>query len=114
MFLRRQLSFLNKVVNIRLFHDGSQAENTLKTVSSALFTVGKERFEAEKTSENVYQHFMEPTLPLNHSDSDLEDFKEIHSVILNFGSPEMADQMSGAIYMHASMSEDKCSQVCQF
>ncbi|XP_023346380.1 uncharacterized protein LOC111715304 [Eurytemora carolleeae] len=32
------------------------------------------------------------------------------SMISEYGLPETADMMSGAIYMHASMDEDKCSQ----
>ena len=32
-------------------------------------------------------------------------------MIGEYGTPEMADQLSGAIYMHASLTEDRCSQV---
>jgi len=32
-------------------------------------------------------------------------------MIADYGTPEEADLMSGAVYMHASLTEDKCSQV---
>merc|ERR1719342_1694026 len=44
-----------------------------------------------------------------HQDQ-MKDFLEVHDATLNFGSPEICDQMSGAIYLHANISEDKCSQ----
>jgi len=72
------------------------------------------RFASEKTATNVYEHFAEPTIFSFGEEKEisekLKDFEEIHSVTVNFGSPEVADQMSGSIYMHASMEEDKCSQ----
>jgi len=98
---------------IRNLHRGSEdGSTTLRNVSKSLFNVGKVRLENQKTSTNVYEHFADPTVVLeNRKQSEkLKDFEEIHAVTVNFGSPEMADQMSGAIYMHASMVEDKCSQ----
>ena len=82
-----------------------------------------------KTSENVYHHFAEPTEIINiepekYKDK-LKDFLEIDEATQNFGrllkyffhnltyflhSPEICDQMSGAIYLHANIAEDKCSQ----
>ena len=65
----------------------------------------------------------------------LEDFHHLHQIVINFGSPEVfyfsktpmsgmflwlipknldkqvADQMSGNVYMHASVVEDECSKV---
>ncbi len=32
-------------------------------------------------------------------------------MMADYGTPEEADLMSGAVYMHASLTEDKCSQV---
>ena len=86
----------------------------LRDVSKSLHLVGVQRFEAAKTATNVYDHFKDPTISLNDDikpSERLTDFEEIHSVTVNFGTPEMADQMSGSIYMHASMVEDKSSQV---
>ena len=40
----------------------------------------------------------------------MKDFLEIHEVSLNYGRPETADQMSGSMYLHAGVEEDKCSQ----
>ena len=92
----------------------AEATKALRNVSKSLFKVGVMRFASDKTATNVYEHFAEPTIALGGErkpSEKLKDFEEIHSVTLNFGSPEMADQMSGSIYMHASMVEDKCSQV---
>ena len=67
-----------------------------------------------KTADNVYHHFAEPTELINVKQEKyqerLADFYEIDEATLNFGSPETCDQMSGAIYLHANIAEDKCSQ----
>ena len=39
-----------------------------------------------------------------------KDFTEIHESTVSYGSPELEDQNSGAIYMHASIHEDKSSK----
>ena len=39
-----------------------------------------------------------------------KDFIEIHESTVSYGSPELEDQNSGAIYMHASIHEDKSSK----
>lgn len=39
-----------------------------------------------------------------------KDFIEIHDSTVMYGSPELADHLSGFIYMSVSMYEDKCSQ----
>ena len=39
-----------------------------------------------------------------------KDFIEIHESTVMYGSPELADHLSGFIYMSVSMYEDKCSQ----
>jgi len=78
---------------------------------------------AEKTSTNVYSHFRDPC---NHAPTmaepppavlgekafsgHMEDFHHLHQVVINFGSPEVADQMSGNVYMHAGVVEDECSK----
>ena len=39
----------------------------------------------------------------------LKDFSDIHETTVQYGSPELADQLSGAMYMHAQSVEDKSS-----
>jgi len=116
MLLRKSLSLIIKRNNlVKNIHFDAKEERitALRNISKSLFNHGKTRFEADKTSTNVYEHFEDPTLN-SYSDykssERLKDFEDIHSVTVNFGSPEMADQMSGSIYMHANMEEDKCSQ----
>ena len=118
MFSKSVSWWMRKSPVTRLIHQhhDTSAERTkaLRNVSKSLHKIGKMRFEADKTASNVYEHFADPTAALNGDTKPserLKDFDEIHSVTVNFGSPEMADQMSGSIYMHASMVEDKCSQV---
>jgi len=78
---------------------------------------------AEKTSTNVYSHFRDPcsqapsmaeppptVLGERAFSGHLEDFHHLHQIVINFGSPEVADQMSGNVYMHASVVEDECSK----
>ena len=43
------------------------------------------------------------------SASLLKDFSDIHETTVQYGSPELADQLSGAMYMHAQSVEDKSS-----
>ena len=85
-----------------------------KTTATSLFKTGFLRLADNKAAENKYEHFAEPTEILNVNIENyrvsLNDFLEIHDEVLNFGSPETADMMSGAVYFHASTSEDKCSQ----
>ena len=38
------------------------------------------------------------------------DWHDIHECSLMYGSPELADHLSGHIYMRATVYEDKCSQ----
>jgi len=40
----------------------------------------------------------------------VDEFLEMSSMIQDYGVPEEMDQLSGAIYMHATIHEDKCSQ----
>merc|ERR1740131_742791 len=40
----------------------------------------------------------------------MKEFLDIHDVTLSYGRPETADQMSGSMYLHAGVEEDKCSQ----
>jgi len=90
-------------------------EEVLRTTAKSLYKIGHMRLADMKTATNVYEHFSEPTvlqLPSQEeqeSSEPFKDFLEIHEVSLNFGSPETADQMSGAMYMR-SIAEDKCSQ----
>jgi len=78
---------------------------------------------AEKTSTNVYSHFRDPcsqapsmaepppaVVGERAFSGHLEDFHHLHQIVINFGSPEVADQMSGNVYMHASCVEDECSK----
>jgi len=87
---------------------------SIRNTASSLYDIGLKRFEGNKTSENIYQHFAEPTVLLDakkkFQQDEMKDFIEIHESTINFGSPETCDQMSGAIYLHANISEDKCSQ----
>ena len=39
----------------------------------------------------------------------LKDFSDIHETTMEYGSPELSDQLSGAMYMHAQSVEDKSS-----
>ena len=39
-----------------------------------------------------------------------KDWEETHDCTVMYGSPELADHLSGHIYMRATMYEDKCSQ----
>jgi len=86
----------------------------LKTTSTSLYKLGFQRLEDHKTSSNVYEHFAEPTAELDSFSEDscktLKEFLEIHEVTLNYGRPETMDQMSGSMYLHAGVEEDKCSQ----
>lgn len=100
--------------------------DSLKLISLGLYKSGKLRYVAEKTSTNVYRQFRDPTVSSMEPDiqfgqnqpkaveeavtKNLLDFEEIHQVTVNFGSPEVADQMSGNIYMHATVTEDECSK----
>ena len=43
-----------------------------------------------------------------------KDFCEIHECTVMYGCPELADHLSGSIYMRASIYEDKCSQGKKF
>ena len=95
-------------------HQDRDKRSIYKTTATSLHKTGFLRLADNKASENKYEHFAEPTELLNvncesYRDS-LNDFFEIHDEVLNFGSPETADMMSGAVYFHASTSEDKCSQ----
>ena len=101
--------------NLHINSDIHQDKRSIyKATSTSLYKTGFLRLADNKAAENKYEHFAEPTELLNvesenYRDS-LHDFFEIHDEVLNFGSPETADMMSGAVYFHASTSEDKCSQ----
>ena len=95
--------------------DGDDKKLFMKTTSKSLYKLGYMRYAADKASSNLYEHFAEPTVQLVDSGSGercetLKDFLEIHEVSLNYGRPETADQMSGSMYLHAGVEEDKCSQ----
>ena len=108
-------------IRIRSIHlgDGDDKQLFLKTTSKSLYKLGYMRLAADKASSNLYEHFDEPTalkfldnsnFPLSYFDSSLKDFLEIHEVTLNYGRPETADQMSGSMYLHAGVEEDKSSK----
>lgn len=82
----------------------------------ALYKMGEQRRLAGEIGTNPYSHFQpvgedgsRSTPPATASER-VTEFLEISAMIADYGSPEMADQMSGAIYMHASLTEDRCSQ----
>ena len=105
---------------VRSIHngDGDDKKIFLKTTSKSLYKLGYQRYAADKASSNLYEHFGEPTAVKKCVETDgsaenwktLKDFLEIHEVTLNYGRPETADQMSGSMYLHAGVEEDKCSQ----
>ena len=103
---------------IRSIHDGEDKKLFLKTTSKSLYKLGYLRYAADKASSNLYEHFDEPTaVKLGATDTEsagicqtLKDFLEIHEITLNYGRPETADQMSGSMYLHAGVEEDKCSK----
>ena len=107
---------------IRSIHNGEDKKLFLKTTSKSLYKLGYQRHAANKASSNLYEHFDEPTVvKLGDTDTDtdtesadicqtLKDFLEIHEITLNYGRPETADQMSGSMYLHAGVEEDKCSK----
>ena len=117
MLFKKSLNFaVIRSNSIRQIYSETKGEraNALKNVSKSLFDVGEQRCKAEKNATaNVYEHFKDSTLITDNikPSERLKDFDEIHTVTVNFGSPEICDQMSGAIYMHARITEDKCSQV---
>ena len=39
----------------------------------------------------------------------INDWIDIHEIASNFGTPEVHDHLSGAIYSYALITEDKCS-----
>ena len=104
---------------VRRIHNGDGVDKKLflKTISKSLHKLGYLRFADDKASSNLYEHFDEPTVVKiattegaeTESCQTLKDFLEIHEVTLNYGRPETADQMSGSMYLHAGVEEDKCS-----
>ena len=87
-----------------------------KITATSLHKIGHLRLADNKTPVNVYEHFAEPTKPLNANvktekyRTSLKDFLDIHDEVLNFGIPETSDLMSGAKNLSATGHEDKCSQ----
>jgi len=80
-------------------------------LSKSLYKIGVLRFAADKTSTNVYKHFAEANQMTEDSKSPgIREFLTMSQMIVEFGLPELADQMSGSVYMHAGVEEDKCSQ----
>ena len=87
--------------------------------------------------ERAFSGDCNPRLFTEHCLGHLEDFHNLHDIVINFGSPEVfyfffqihvmfqsalivnlfrkqvADQMSGNVYMHASVVEDECSKVSE-
>ena len=101
---------------IRSLHDNAEDKKLfLKTTSKSLYKLGYLRLASDKTSSNLYEHFAEPTEELNNYVSEdcclaMKEFLDIHDLTLSYGRPETADQMSGSMYLHAGVEEDKCSQ----
>ena len=102
---------------VRSLHDDADDVKKvfLKTTAKSLYKLGYLRLAADKTSSNLYEHFAEPTEELNNYVSEesckaMKEFLDIHDVTLSYGRPETADQMSGSMYLHAGVEEDKSSQ----
>jgi len=114
MLLKLPISLGNNFLQIRKLCSSQSRQGKskiLKNISQSLFLVGQHKYDIEKTATNVYEHFNDPTSLLETNKSEnIKDFCQMSEVIINFGSPEMADQMSGSIYMHASLEEDNCSK----
>ena len=99
--LRQQSKFYKRICIIhnkslkdrqRFIHNNSDSANNLqiRTLADSLYKVGNNRFRENKTSENVYNHFMDPTKVIDDiSEKDysecLKDFHEIHEATVNFG-----------------------------
>lgn len=97
--------------------------DSFKMISAGLYNLGCIRAKEDQSSRNVYRHFKDPTsldpslsgnlpkvLGSPATSGHFQDFQQIHQITLNFGSPEVADQMSGNVYMHAAVVEDECSK----
>jgi len=105
-----------KQIHTQLIRQCSSDYKQYLYISNSLFKVGCMRYESDKSSTNVYQHFS-PTGSKSSADSAggtteaIAEFLELSELIVNFGTPEHADQLSGAMYMRGSVTEDK-SSVC--
>jgi len=121
--INSSLQRLSKQQISRLCTGADSNQDALKLISAGLYKLGSMRYMAEKTSTNVYSHFRDPcsqapslaepppaVLGERAFSGHLEDFHNLHDIVINFGSPEVADQMSGNVYMHASVVEDECSK----
>jgi len=89
--------------------------DNFKSISAGLFKLGSERAKEDQSSTNHYRHFKDPTsldISLNTklpevlgtpaTSGHFQDFQHIHQITLNFGSPEVADQMSECVHACSS------------
>lgn len=65
-----------------------------------------------KQNPSVYKHMKPPNIAKwnTSQESFIEDWNDIHDTAVTFGSPELVDQTSGAVYMRVAIHEDKCSK----
>ncbi|XP_059078599.1 uncharacterized protein LOC131877051 [Tigriopus californicus] len=100
---------------------GEQAANPLEFkhwihMKDSLFFLGQRRTPWNRQELNPYK-VLQPlqakdleTDPNNFRENLIQDFNEIYHTVKDVGYPEMADQISGVVFMHATLEEDKCSK----
>merc|ERR1712088_1053819 len=113
--INSSLQRLSKQQISRLCTGADSNQDALKLISAGLYKLGSMRYMAEKTSTNVYSHFRDPCsqapslaepppavlgerafsgdcsprLFTEHCLGHLEDFHNLHDIVINFGSPEV-------------------------
>lgn len=117
MFIRHILSFLPSHCKCLVLRYSTRALDTemenLRYMKNSLWGLGEERFKTGTTHVNCYEYLRDPGQTSGHAvenNSILVDWNEIDGIVRDFGTPEFADQASGAIYRYANIEEDKCSQ----
>lgn len=85
-------------------------------MKDSLFFLGQRRTPWNRQELNPYkvlQPFQAKDLetdPNNLRDNLIQDFNEIYHIVKDVGYPELSDQISGVVFMHATLEEDKCSK----
>lgn len=88
------------------------SRDQFNNTARSLYKLGEMRQLSGETLTNAYHHFREVKGGRHYFHEEpppserVAEFLEISGMIAEYGTPEMADQMSGAIYMHASLTED--------